>query len=97
MPNQFPEAANAVAPALDVLCCFDQCPPLWELEDNQFLALVYYVLSLNFGVPPASATAGEIQDNAKNAWCTFNQLQLCSIPPDKLKAMILWQLNQALI
>ena len=99
MENNFPAVADLVAPQLDPVCCFNQCPPLWELEDNQFLALVYFALGVQVGYPAGPVDpqpAADIQEAAKNAWCSLNQLQLCSVPPDKLKAMILWQINALL-
>ena len=85
--------SEATQEALQPTCCFNLCPPMWELEDNQFLAMVYTYLVSTGLEPISNATPAEIQDAAKEAWCELNQVALCSIPPDKLKAFIVWQIR----
>lgn len=79
---------------LQAACCFNPCPPIRELEDNQFLAIVLWALANVSGITDwDEVNPEEVKSNAEDSWCTINMATLCSIPPDRLKALILFQLQ----
>jgi len=87
--------SQAIQDNLQNACCFNPCPPLTELEDNQFLAVVLWGLSLVSGISEWDEVNPEdVASNANDSWCTINMATLCSIPPDRLKALILYQLDR---
>lgn len=87
--------AQAIQDNLQAACCFDQCPPLAELQDNQFLAVMLWYLQHVTGTNLATISASAIKDASQTAWCELNMKTFCSIPPDKLKAMILYLVTNA--
>lgn len=96
MANNFEGTSQAVQDYLQGACCYDLCPPTTEVEDNQFLALVLYGLSQALSIDPTTADPVEVNQASQDAWCELNMATLCSIPPDKIKALILWAINEAL-
>lgn len=96
--NAFADPANAeIQETTQAVCCFNVCPPIQELNDDQFQAVVLWFLNKQFpdlfileGSPADVAAANDA------AWCAVNMDTLCSFPPDKMKALILYGINQAL-
>lgn len=96
MANNFSGLSQTIQDNLQTPCCRALCPPISEVEDNQFLAIVLYALQQATGLDPADATDEEITTASKDAHCEINMATLCSIPPDRIKATILWLANEAL-
>lgn len=96
MANNFEGLSQTIQDNLQEPCCRQLCVPTTEMEDNQFLAIVLYALMQSTGLDPANATDDEINAAARDAWCAVNMATFCSIPPDRLKAIILWLANEAL-
>ncbi len=86
-------SSEVTAETLQDACCYKLCPPIKELEDNIFLAAVYAYLVSTGLEPIPNATMDEIRSANDEAWCELWQTTLCSIPPDVLKALIIWQIR----
>ena len=97
MPNVFVTVNDDVKAVSQQACCAELCPPLTEMEDNQFLALVMYYLHRTTGINVADIPAGGAQDAAQQAWCASNMETLCSFPPDKAKALIIYMIRAWLL
>lgn len=87
--------SQAIQDALQPACCYNQCPPLSEVEDNQFLAILFWYLQETTGIDITTVDPADIKSANDAAWCEVNMDTFCSIPPDKLKAMILYLVTQA--
>lgn len=96
--NAFAGKSEEIQQDLQGACCDKLCPPIEELEDNQFLAVVYWALNqIGPSIDPSDAPQADVVAAAFNAWCEVNMATFCDIPPDRLKALILYQLNQILV
>lgn len=87
--------SQEIQDALQGACCYNQCPPLSEIEDNQFLAILFWYLQEATSITISDVDPADIKDANNAAWCEVNMATFCSIPPDKLKAMIIYLLTQA--
>lgn len=92
--GSFSGRSQAIQDALQEACCYDLCPVAGsELEDNEFLAMVFFGLIKLTATDFGDVSGSDIRAAAESAWCEVNMDTMCSVPPDKIKAMILYDLQ----